>query len=248
MENGKILATVAGKAITGEDVAQFLAALGERGAAYNNPEGHKIILEELIANQLFLAEAKKNMMEYEDGFKAKLATIKDRLLIDYAMEKALGKITVSDADVKKYYDEHKEEMMCGETVGASHILCKEKTQAEELLQKINAGQISFEDAAKEYSTCPSGQNGGDLGTFGRGQMVPEFENACYEMQVGEVRGPIETQFGFHIIRLNAKNSAATVPFEQVKGEIKNRLLSEKQQAAYRSKINQLGILFPVDRY
>ena len=101
MTNGKILASVAGNPITEEDVARFIAALGERGAAYNNPEGQKMILEELIANKLFLADAKKNLLEYEDGFKKKLAQIKDRLLVDYAMEKTLGKIVATEEDAKK---------------------------------------------------------------------------------------------------------------------------------------------------
>lgn len=248
MTNGKILASVAGNPITEEDVARFMAALGERGAAYNNPEGQKMILEELIANKLFLADAKKNLLEYEDGFKKKLAQIKDRLLVDYAMEKALGKIAATEADAKKYYDEHAEEMSGGETVNASHILVSEEEKANEILAKIQAGDITFEDAAKEYSSCPSKENGGSLGDFGRGQMVPEFDTACFEMAIGELRGPVKTQFGYHIIRLNGKNAAEPIPYERIKEEIRRRLTAEKQEAAYRSKINQLTILYPVDRY
>lgn len=248
MTNGKILASVAGSPITEEEVACFIAALGERGAAYNNPEGQKMILEELIANKLFLADAKKNLLEYEEGFKKKLAQIKDRLLVDYAMEKALSKIAVTEADAKKYYDEHAAEMTGGETVGASHILVAEEAKANELLAKIRAGEITFEDAAKENSSCPSKENGGSLGDFGRGQMVPEFDSACFEMEVGELRGPVKTQFGYHLIRLDRKNAAEPIPFEHIKEEIRRRLTAEKQEAAYRSKVNQLTILYPVDRY
>ena len=248
MTNGKILASVAGNPITEEDVTRFIAALGERGSMYNNPDGHKMILEELIANRLMLADAKKNLLEYEEGFKKKLAQIKDRLLVDYAMEKALGKITATEEDAKKYYEEHASEMSTGETVNASHILVADEAKANEILAKIQAGDVTFEDAAKENSSCPSGQNGGSLGDFGKGQMVPEFDKACFEMEVGELRGPIKTQFGYHIIRLNAKNAAEAIPFEQIKEEIRRRLVSEKQEAAYRSKINQLKILFPVDRF
>ncbi len=248
MTNGKILASVAGNPITEEDVMRFIAALGERGAAYNNPEGQKMIVEELIANKLLLADAKKNLLEYEDGFKQRLAQMKDRLLVDYAMEKLLGKITATEADAKKYYEDHTAEMQTGEAVNASHILVAEEEKAKELLEKIKAGEISFEDAARENSTCPSGQNGGSLGEFGKGQMVPEFDQACFEMEVGELRGPIKTQFGYHLIRLNEKKPSDTVPFEAVKEELRRRLIAEKQQAAYRSKVNQLSILFPVDRY
>lgn len=248
MTNGKILASVAGNPITEEDVARFIAAMGERGAAYNNPDGQKLVLEELIASKLFLADAKKNLLEYEDGFKKRLADIKDRLLVDYAMEKLLGKITVNDADVKKYYEEHESEMKSGDTVTASHILVDDEETATALLAKIKAGDISFEDAARENSSCPSKENGGSLGTFGRGQMVPEFDTACFEMEVGELRGPVKTQFGYHLIRLDGKNASESIPFEAVKDEIHRRLVMEKQQATYRSRVNQLGILFPVDRY
>ena len=248
MANGKILASVAGNPITEEDVARFIAAMGERGAAYNTPEGQKLVLEELIASKLFLADAKKNLLEYEEGFKKRLADIKDRLLVDYAMEKLLGKIAVNDAEVKKYYDEHESEMKSGDTVTASHILVADEEKANELLAKIRAGEISFEEAAKANSTCPSKENGGSLGTFGRGQMVPEFDAACFEMEIGELRGPIKTQFGYHVIRLDGKNASETIPFDAVKDEIYRRLMMEKQQATYRSRVNQLGILFPVDRY
>ena len=248
MANGKILASVSGHSITEEDVARFIAAMGERGAAYNTPEGQKLVLEELIAQKLFLADAKKSLLEYEDGFKKRLADIKDRLLVDYAMEKLLGKITVNDADVKKYYDEHESEMKSGESVSASHILVDDETVAIELLEKIRSGEMTFEDAARAHSSCPSKENGGSLGTFGRGQMVPEFDTACFEMEVGELRGPVKTQFGYHLIRLDGKNASETVPFDAVKEEIRRRLIAEKQQATYRSRVNQLAILFPVDRY
>jgi len=248
MANGRILASVAGNPITEDDVARFVAAMGERGAAYKTPEGQKLVLEELIASKLFLADAKKNLLEYEDGFKKRLADIKDRLLVDYAMEKLLGKITVNDADVKKYYDEHENEMKSGDSVTASHILVEDEETANELLAKIRAGEVSFEDAAKEHSSCPSRENGGSLGTFGRGQMVPEFDTACFEMEIGELRGPVKTQFGYHLIRLDGKNASEPIPFDAVKEEIRRRLVAEKQQATYRSRVNQLGILFPVDRY
>lgn len=247
MANGKILASVSGYSITEEDVARFIAAMGERGAAYNTPEGQKLVLEELIAQKLFLADAKKSLLEYEDGFKKRLADIKDRLLVDYAMEKLLGKITVNDADVKKYYDEHQNEMKSGESVSASHILVDDEAVATELLEKIRAGEVTFEDAARANSTCPSKENGGSLGTFGRGQMVPEFDKAVFEMNVGEIsEAPVKTQFGFHLIRLDKKNEAKPLDYSTVRDELYGMLLNEKKRKAYESKINQLKIMYPVD--
>ena len=125
---------------------------------------------------------------------------------------------------------------------------EEEDIAKLLLEKIQSGALSFEEAAKQNSACPSGQNGGSLGEFTRGQMVPEFDEACFTMEVGELRGPIKTQFGYHIIRLDGKKEASTLPFADVKEELRQRLFAEKQQAAYRSRVNQLKILFPVEKY
>ena len=248
MANEKILASVGGAPITEGDVVAFIQSLGQRGQAYQNEQGMKLVLEELIAQKLFLAEAKKNLWEYEEGFQAELAKVKDRLLVSYAMEKALGSISVKEEELKAYYDEHAAELVGGESVNASHILVEEEELAKELLAKIEAGDLSFEDAAKEHSTCPSGQNGGSLGDFTRGQMVPEFDTACFSMQVGELRGPVKTQFGYHLIRLNDKKEAAAIPFEEIREELRGRLTAEKQEKTYKSKVNQLSILFPVDRY
>ena len=89
-------------------------------------------------------------------------------------------------------------------VKASHILVKTEEEANELRGKIVNGETSFEDAAAMHSLCPSGANGGDLGFFGRGQMVKPFEDACFSMEVAEVSNPIQTQFGWHLIQLTGK--------------------------------------------
>ena len=85
-------------------------------------------------------------------------------------------------------------------VRAEHILVKTQEEAQHLEKRIADGK-SFEELAKEYSLCPSGKNGGDLGYFGRGQMVPEFEKPSFDMAIGEVSEPIQTQFGWHIIKV-----------------------------------------------
>ena len=121
-------------------------------------------------------------------------------------------------------------------------------KATELLSKINAGEISFEDAARQNSSCPSSEQGGNLGEFTRGQMVPEFDEACFTMEIGELRGPVQTQFGYHLIKLNKRSEAEPIPYENVKDQIRAKLTSDKQQSAYQSKINQLRILYPVDKF
>ena len=87
------------------------------------------------------------------------------------------------------------------TALARHILVADEAVCNELKAKINAGEITFEDAAKENSTCPSGANGGALGTFSQGQMVPEFDKVVFNDEVGVVHGPVQTQFGYHLLEI-----------------------------------------------
>ena len=245
MDN-KILANVGGIAITNADIDDFLANLGQRGQAYNTPEGRSAILNQLVANKLLLLEARKNLYEMEPEFKAQLAKFKDSLLVSYATEKAVNSITVSDKDAEEFYKANTDRFMGEETVSASHILVATEEEAKEIYARIAAG-ASFEEEALAHSTCPSKANGGNLGEFGKGQMVPEFDQAVLAMEVGEITSePVKTQFGYHLIKLNEKTPATVTPFEEIKEQLKEVLLDEKKGQAYESKINQLKILFPVD--
>ena len=243
----KVLANVGGFPITEDDVTEFLMNLGQRGMSYNNPEGRKVILNQLIGQKLLLLDAKRNLMEADPAFKAQLAKVKDNLLASFAAEKAVASVSVSDKDAEAYYNENKEQFVSGDSVNASHILVDTEEKALAILAEINEGKLTFEDAAKENSSCPSKENGGNLGDFGRGQMVPEFDEAVFAMEVGEIsKAPVKTQFGYHLIKLNSKKESETIPFDTIKDEIKEGLLGEKRRAAYDSRINQLKILYPVD--
>ncbi len=248
MENEKVLASVNGKQITQGDVENMIAAMGQQGQAYRSPQGYEAVLEQLINQNLLLLDAQRNLYEREPAFKAQLNRVKEELLVNYAIEKAISSVNVTPDDAKKYFEENPEMFAGQPTVSASHILVDTEDEANALLTKIKAGEITFADAAAENSKCPSSRNGGSLGEFSRGQMVPEFDEACFTMEVGELRGPIKTQFGYHLIQLDAKNDAKPLAFSDVREELVRRLTAEKQQAAYRSKLNQLKILYPVDKF
>ncbi len=243
----KILATVGGLTITDNDIDELIMSLGQRGQAYNNPEGRRAVLQQVIGNKLLLLDAKRNLYEAEPAFRDQLAKLKDSLLISYAGEKALSGANVTDGEVKEYYEANKDKFASGETVNASHILVDSEEKANAVYEEIASGKKSFEDAARENSTCPSKDNGGNLGDFARGQMVPEFDSAVFSMEVGEItKTPVKTQFGYHLIKLNAKNEPKTAALEEVAEDLKAALLNEKRRKAYESKINQLKIMYPVD--
>ncbi len=243
----KILASVGTLTVTTKEVDEFLINLGQRGQSYNTPDGRAAILNQLINNKLLLLDARRNLYEADSKFREELNKMKDQLLINFAAEKAIANVNVTEDEAKAYYEEHKAEFTNNESVKASHILVDTLEKANEILEKINTGATSFENAAKQFSTCPSGENGGSLGEFGRGQMVSEFDSAVFAMSVGEISSePVKTQFGYHLIRLDEKNEASPVFYQEISEKIKSMLFAEKQRKAYESKINQLKILYPVD--
>ncbi|VAY87334.1 Peptidyl-prolyl cis-trans isomerase PpiC [hydrothermal vent metagenome] len=91
------------------------------------------------------------------------------------------------------------------TASARHILVEDEAVCSDLKSKISSGETTFEIAAKEYSKCPSGNDGGALGTFGEGQMVPEFDKVVFNDEIGVVHGPVKTQFGWHLLEITGRN-------------------------------------------
>ncbi|MGB3783609.1 MAG: peptidylprolyl isomerase [Priestia megaterium] len=157
--------------------------------------------------------------------------VKDMLKVDILREKAAtAGIKVSDKELKKAYDEYKAQKP---HIRASHILVKDEKTANEVEAKIKKGE-DFASLAKEYSTDQqSAANGGDLGYFGEGQMVKEFEEAAYKLKKGEVSKPIKTEYGYHIIKLVDKKKVES--FEKKKPELEQQIKRSKVDQAEANK-------------
>lgn len=155
----------------------------------------------------------------QNGFKDE-EQLKKTIKIGMLQEKAASKdIEVTEEEMQSYYDELTTDMK------ASHILLEDEETAKEIKQKLSDG-ASFEELAKEYSTdTASAVNGGDLDWFSPGQMVKEFEDAAYALEIGEISEPVQSQFGFHIIKLTDKKEKQ--PFEEMKEEIKADIIQSK---------------------
>ena len=121
---------------------------------------------------------------------------------------------------------------------ARHLLVNSEELCNELKAKIDAG-ADFAEVAKEHSSCPSGADGGDLGTFSQGQMVPEFEQALLQLDKDQISELVETQFGFHIIKKTDHKPATQLTFDQAKGQIKDVLMREKSQEVIHNLIQEL---------
>ena len=142
-------------------------------------------------------------------------------------------------EAKEYYEANPNKFKKEETVQAKHILVEDEDKCTDILNSIVSGEISFEEAAKQHSTCPSGQQGGDLGEFGHGQMVKEFDEAAFAAEPGKVVGPVKTQFGYHLIKVEDKKDAETSVYEDVADTIKNIILQQKRNDVYGNKIAEL---------
>ncbi|EGV16669.1 peptidylprolyl isomerase [Thiocapsa marina] len=177
--------------------------------------------------------------------------LKRGLMINaFVQNEVVSKIEITDAQLKAVYDEHPESFSQPESMRASHVLIgvdadagaeeKEnaKRKADEILEKVKSG-ADFAELAKSESTCPSAAQGGDLGEFGRGQMVAPFENAAFALKSGDLSEVVETQFGYHIIKATDKKPAAVVPFEEVKVRIEKQLKTQQVQRDLMAKIEAL---------
>ncbi len=245
MSDKKILATVHGRTISEEDVVNFISRLDRQTAArFQSEAGQKQLLEELVRQELMLLDALNKGYDKDADFIFEMEKVKDSLLKQYAVGKALSGISVTDEELKAYYNENNEDYVGQEEINALHILVPTIEEAEKVCQEIKSGK-EFAEAAKEYSSCPSSEKGGDLGWFGKGMMVPEFESAAFALELNGISEPVKTQFGWHVIKLNGKKSADTMEFDQVKDEITKNLQAEKQEKVYMDYINKLASEYEV---
>lgn len=169
-------------------------------------------------------------------------TRRDLLISKFVEGNIVPKVKVSEEDARKFYDQNPDKFTRSESVRASHILVgtdanaseDDKKKAREKAEKLHKellGGADFAKLAKENSTCPSSQQGGDLGSFGKGQMVPPFEDAAFSMKPGDMSGVVETQFGYHIIKLAEKKAAETVTFKEAQPRIEEYLKGQKVNGA-----------------
>lgn len=169
-------------------------------------------------------------------------TRRDLLISRFVETTFVSKAAVSEAEIRAFYDKNPDKFKRDETVKASHILIgvdskasaddrKKAREKAEKLKKELAGGADFAALAKGNSTDPSGQQGGDLGFFGKGQMVPPFEKAAFALKPGEISDVVETQFGYHIIKLTERKPAATTDFKDVKAKIEEFLKGQKVNEA-----------------
>ncbi len=185
-----------------------------------------------------LTEAKKGKSVVDGDIQKALAAT---LVIDRLGEQLGGSVTVTDAEIQSYYDKNRTTQftISENQVRASHILVAEEAKAKEILGRIKNGE-DFAKLAQENSKDGSAVRGGDLGYFGKGAMVKPFEDAAFALKkVNDVSEPVQSQFGWHLIKLTGQRAAGTMPLAEVKASIEAQLKSEKIDAAIESLVKEL---------
>lgn len=223
-----VVAKVDGRTITEADMRLAETEIGSDLGSL--PEGTKrrVLLEFLIENQLFADAAEKQKLSTGSGFDDRMQYWRRRALRDVYFDKSV-KDSINDTETKKFYDQQVGAFKPEEEVRARHILVESKDKARELFQKILHG-ADFAGLAKEHSKDPGSKDqGGELGFFSRGQMVPQFEDAAFKLKPGEIGEPFETQFGWHIVKVDERRQRTAPAFEDVKDRVRASMIHQRAQ-------------------
>ncbi|MCX7856550.1 MAG: peptidyl-prolyl cis-trans isomerase [Deltaproteobacteria bacterium] len=241
-KDSKIVAEIDGEKITVQEFNKELDKIPmELKMLVATQVGKKNYLERLIMKKLLLKEAKKENIEEEKEFKDRLSDIKDQLLIEMLLKKKLvTDVKIDETEIKKYYEQHKDEFKKPQEINTRHILLRTEEEARQVQEKLAKGE-DFIELAKKYSIDPSAKNtGGEIGFHPKGALVPEYEEEAFKLKrVGQVSGIVKSRFGYHIIRLEGVKPASYASFEEVKEIIRQKLIQERQGQLLENYLSEL---------
>lgn len=232
--NDKVVATIDGQNITEGDLALVMSELEQQFAQLPPEQKRAAALAATIEIRLLSAKAATNGLDKDAEFLRRMEFLRQRALhSDLVTTEVAEKIT--DEEVRAAYDKQISETPPVNEVRARHILVASREEALEVIKRLDAGE-DFVKLAAELTTDPSGKSsGGDLGYFAPGQMVPEFEKVAFSLEVGAyTKEPVQTQFGWHIIKVDDKRAQQPPAFEQVKDQIKGQVFRDKYFALVKS--------------
>jgi len=222
-----VVATIDGQNVTQADLDLAEQDLAQQFAQLPPEQKRAAALSAVIEIRLMANEAKTKGLDKDPEFVKRLAFLSDRAMHSRVIDKEVA-ATITDAEIRAAYDKQVAATPPANEVRARHILVKTKEEAQAIVKDLDAGK-KFEDIAKEKSTdAGSGANGGDLGYFAAGQMVPEFEKAAFALEPGSyTKEPVQSQFGFHIIKLEDKRQQQPPAFDEVKDQFRSAVLRDK---------------------
>jgi len=234
--NDPVVARVNGTEIKASDLAIAEEEVGSNLPA-TSPEGKRDYLVTYVSDMMLLAKAAEDKMLADDAaFKRRLAYLRNKLLMETFLQGEM-KAAMTDAAMHQVYDDASKQLRGEKEVRARHILVETEDEAKAVLAELKKG-TDFAELARLKSKDPgAASEGGDLGYFTKDQMVPEFADAAYKLEKGELSEPVKSQFGWHVIRVEDKRDRVVPPFEQVKDQIET-FVARKAQAEVIAKLRQ----------
>lgn len=249
---GDVLAKVGNHEITRKMLDDIIATIPEENRVpFLTPDGRKKILDEVISFMLFAEAAKAAGMDREPAIQTRLKYAQTEYLAREYFRRRLAKAPlVSEKELKDYYKSHISEFTPPEEIKARHILLKTQSQANKVLQEIKNGK-DFAELAKKYSIDPAAEKGGRLELqdgrewLPRGSFEASFEHVLFGIPKGQVGGPIKTQFGWHILKVEDRRQPKPRAFVEVRNMIKSRLEDERRSQMHKKVTEELKQKIPV---
>jgi peptidyl-prolyl cis-trans isomerase C len=222
-----VVAKVNGVDIKQSDLDFAATEVGAQLAKFPPEDRRRMLLQFVIENELMAEAAEKDGLDKGPSFEERLKYHRRRALRDAYYDKSVRE-GAPEEEAKKIYDAKIAEMKPEEEIHARHILVATEAEAKEIQERLKKGE-DFATLAKEKSKDPSAE-GGDLGFFSRGQMLKPFEDAAFQLKEGEISDPVQTQFGWHIIKVEEKRTRPLPTFDQVKDTLTAQLAAQKAKA------------------
>jgi peptidyl-prolyl cis-trans isomerase C len=238
-EPGTPVAKVNGQDITQGELKFAEAEIGSELAGVPAESRRRVLVEYLIEAHLMAQAAEKAQLAGNPDFEARLKYYRMRALRDAFFENKV-RDSVGEGAARQLYDDRVKTIPAQQEVRARHILVKTEDEAKKVAKEI-AGGADFAEAAKKYSQDSGGEGGGDLGYFSRGQMVKAFEDAAFALEKGKVSAPVQSEFGWHLIKVEDKRDRQPPTFEEVKDQITASLIQAKLQSTVQEMRDQAKI-------
>lgn len=219
--SGEAVATYKGHTLTSGEVTKELERLPAPSRTYlAAPDRKRQFVENLVMNDLLYQEGQKQGFDRDAEIERQVDDLRKRLVVQRVMKQYQAPPTITDEMVKAQYDQNPA-LYSTTQIRASHILVKDEKEAKDILAQLRANPEKFADLAREKSAdTTSAKKGGDLGTFGQGRMVPDFERVAFTLKQGEISDVVKTQYGYHIITVTERKEGEAKPFDQVKEQIR----------------------------
>lgn len=233
-QESTVIAEYDGGKVTAEEINLFLNTVNPQYISQlQNPEMKEMLINQVIESAILANVAKTTGMDKDPEVLAMIELQTNSIFASRYYDKEIkplrDAVQISDNELQQYYDSHKKDYEQNKVKG-SHILVEKEEDAKEISAKLKAAPDTFAAIAKEKSIDKgSAPNGGDLGWFEKGRMVPEFEKVAFETPKGQISEPLKTRFGWHIIKVEDKLEGVTAPFDEVKETIRTTLLENKKK-------------------